>query len=221
MTHRREPDRAGSGDPADTEAVRRFRESMVIDHEKWHDGIGYDLAVLRAATPGERGAIESLLLARGAADWRDVEALAALGTPAALAALQDALATGSTEIRLAVLRHAPDLVSHDVRVANLVAALESAEPFGGLSQTLAEVPACHPPPVLDALFRGALERGGDVAVHFAAMLAFLHGKADEPFDWNQRPFFLRFHTEVRSEREAVFRELCELIGVDAGQYVRT
>jgi hypothetical protein len=52
------------------------------------------------------------------------------------------------------------------------------------------------------------------------MLTFLHGKADEPFDWEQRPFFLRFHTEVRSEREAVFHELCERIGVDAGKYLK-
>ena len=53
------------------------------------------------------------------------------------------------------------------------------------------------------------------------MLAFLHGQADEPFGWNQRPFFLRFHTAVRSEREAVFRELCARIGVDAGTYLTT
>jgi hypothetical protein len=48
------------------------------------------------------------------------------------------------------------------------------------------------------------------------MLAFLHGKASEPFDWQQRPFFLRFHTEDRREREAVFRELCAKLGIDAG-----
>jgi len=190
-----------------------------MNHETWHDGIGYDLGALHAATPAERREIETQLLARGASDWRDVEALAALGTPAALAALRDALATGGTELRLAVMRRAPHLVSDEQRTAILVQALQTAEFFGGLSQALGELPGFHPTPVLDALFRGALERGGDAAVHFAAMLAFLHGKADEPFDWDQRPFFLRFHTEVRSEREAVFRELCTLVGVPAGTYV--
>ena len=212
------PELPQSPGPAGTDAVHRFRQSMVMDYEKWHDGIGYDLTVLQAATAAERGEIERLLVARGISDWRDVEALAALGTPAALAALERALASGNTEIRLAVMQHAPGLPSYEQRVATLVAALETAELFGGLSQALDEVPAFHPPPVLGALFRGALDRGGDVAVHFAAMLTFLHGKADEPFDWEQRPFFLRFHTEVRSEREDVFRELCGKIGVDAGKY---
>ncbi|HEX5011069.1 MAG TPA: hypothetical protein VFY71_11780 [Planctomycetota bacterium] len=209
-----------SADADAEEAVRRFRQSMAIDYEKWHDGIGYDLAALQAATPAGRRAIERVVLDRGAADWRDVEALAALGTPAALAALERALATGSNEIRLAVMQHAPGLATQEQRVANLVAALRTAELFGGLSQALDEVPDFHPPPVLDALFHGALERAGDVAVHFAAMLTFLHGQAAEPFHWAQRPFFLRFHTEARSEREAAFRELCERIGVDAGTYLK-
>jgi len=204
---------------ADKDAVSRFRQSMVMDYEKWHDGIGYDLSVLAAATPAERAQIEGLLVARGVSDWRDAEALAALDSPAARAVLEDALRSGSTEIRLAVTRHAPDVGSDEQRVSSLVAALETTELFGGLSQALDEVPDIHPQRVLDALFRGALQRSGEVAVHFAAMLCFLHGKADEPFDWNQRPFFLRFHTEVRSEREAVFRELCGMIGVDAKKYL--
>jgi hypothetical protein len=78
----------------------------------------------------------------------------------------------------------------------------------------------HPPGVVETLFRGALNRDGEAAVHFAALLFFLHGKADEPFDWNHRPFFLRFNTDDRKERIAVFRELCEIVGVDPKQYLR-
>ena len=26
-------------------AYERFLSSMIMDHEKWHDGIGYDLAI--------------------------------------------------------------------------------------------------------------------------------------------------------------------------------
>jgi hypothetical protein len=53
----------------------------------------------------------------------------------------------------------------------------------------------------------------------AALLFYLHGKAKEPFDWDHRPFFLRFTATDRSEREAVFRELCEAVGVDPRKYV--
>jgi hypothetical protein len=193
---------------------------MEIDYEKWHDGIGYDLDILRAATAEERAQIESILVARGAADWRDVEALAALGTPGARAALAEAIEVGDHRVRLAVMQHAPDMVCDATRVATLVAALEGAEIMGGLSQALDDVAEFHPPPVIDALFRGALARDGGTAVHFAAMLTYLHGRADEPFDWEQRPFFLRFHTEDRREREAVFRELCAKIGVDATKWLQ-
>lgn len=50
---------------------------------------------------------------------------------------------------------------------------------------------------------------------------FVHGLADSAFDWNQRPFFLRFNTPDPDQREAVFAELCEKIGVDASAYFRT
>ena len=96
----------------------------------------------------------------------------------------------------------------------LVEGLETAEFYGGLTQFLAHAETWHPAPVIDALFRGASHREGEIAVHFAAMLMYLHGKADEAFDWAHRPFFLRFHTEDPAEREAAFRELCERVGQD-------
>jgi hypothetical protein len=49
---------------------------------------------------------------------------------------------------------------------------------------------------------------------------FLHGQAREPFDWDQRPFFLRFQTEDPAERRAAFRELCGRIGIDPSAYLR-
>lgn len=203
--------------PAD--AVARFAASMVIDYEKWHDGVGYDLEALRSASAAERGRIEGMLLGRGVTGWRDVEALAALGTERARAALREAAARGDHEVRMAVLSHARDLMPDAGRTASLVAALRDAGFYGGLTQALDEVAASHPPEVVDALLRGALARSGEVAVHFAAMLLYLHGKAAEPFDWAQRPFFLRFGTEDRGEREAAFRDLCDRCGIDAGAYL--
>jgi hypothetical protein len=56
---------------------------------------------------------------------------------------------------------------------------------------------------------------GDVAMHFAAMLLFVHGKADSEFDWEHRPFLLQFNTEDPAERAPAYRELCERIGLAA------
>jgi hypothetical protein len=52
------------------------------------------------------------------------------------------------------------------------------------------------------------------------MLMYLHGKSDVPFDWALRPFYLRFNTPDRVQREAAFRELCEAIGIDASTYIK-
>ena len=196
-------------------AVDRFRESMKIDHEKWHDGIGYDLDILKTATPEELVEIENLLVSRGATDWRDVEALALLNSPRAVELLRNALASGDHRLAAAVMTYAPALVSDEERASRLVAALEGSAIYGGLTQTLSLVEAFHPPRVVDALFRGVLQRDGETAVHFAAMLMFLHGKAKSAFDWDQRPFFLKFNTEDRAQREALFRELCRLVRIDA------
>ena len=136
-------------------AVGRFERSMVMDYEKWHDGIGYDLATLKTATPEERRAIETLLIRHGVKDWRDVEALAALGTPQAGEFLKAALHAPDPAISLAVARYAPELVLHTKRVAALIKALETAQFFGGLSQALDEAAEFHPKEVVEALFRGA------------------------------------------------------------------
>jgi hypothetical protein len=57
-------------------------------------------------------------------------------------------------------------------------------------------------------------------VHAAARLAFIYGKAKEPFDWDLRPLYLRFNTTDRAEREAAFRDLCRLCDVDPEPYLK-
>lgn len=201
-------------------ALDRFRQSMIIDYEKWHDGIGYDLSVLEAASPGERRAIEDLLVARGANDWRDVEALAAIDSPRARAALRAALKSRDHRLRLAVADHAPRLVGNAARTASLVAALEDTQIEGRLAQTLLAVERHHPPPVIRALLRGVLAHTGATAVHLVAILMFFHGKARSAFDWNLRPYFLEFNTEDEAERKRLFRDLCGRIGVKPDDYLR-
>jgi hypothetical protein len=202
-------------------AVCRFERSMVMDYEKWHDGVGYDLEALKEATPDEVVQIERLLVSHGIKDWRDVEALAELNSPKARALLRKALQSGDHEIAMAVISCAPDLVSDDERTKVLVAALESSRADNSLSQTLLEVEEFHPRAVVDALLRGLLKRDGETAVHFAAMLLFIHGKAKSSFEWNRRRFVLRFNTHDQNERQAAYRELCSRIGIRPKRKSRT
>ncbi|MBX3636564.1 MAG: hypothetical protein KF683_14425 [Rubrivivax sp.] len=202
-----------------SEAMRAWDASRAIDYERWREGTGYDLDALARMTPIERDSVETSLL-HGLRDWRDVQALAALDTPRARAALRRVLDEGSDALRMAVLRDAPHIVPADAggsaaRERALVQALATAELYGGLSQALDEVETFHPPAVLDALWRGLRERDGGTAVHFAAMLTYLHGAADEPFDWAQRPFFLTFHTEDAAERAAAIAELRRRLALPA------
>lgn len=198
-------------------ALDRFRRSMDIIYEMWHDGIGYDLDARGEATPDERSAIETQLLARGASGWRDVEALVAIGTDRAIDVVRSAGISGSTGIRLAVTRIAPDLVSPQERTETLVHALETAMLFNGLSGAIDQAAEFHPPAVVDALLRGARFREGEAAVHFAGLLLFIHGVTDEPFQWSDRTFVLRFHS-TGEQRWTVFMELCQKIGIDASPF---
>ncbi|MEO7412595.1 MAG: hypothetical protein ABIZ81_04500 [Opitutaceae bacterium] len=200
--------------------LARFKASMEIDYEKWHDGIGYDLDLIKQANPEELKAIEDLLIERRNSDWRDVEALAALNSPRANDALKAAFKSGDTQVRMAVHSHAPELMTESERTASLVNALRGADNYSGLTQALLEVETFHPPEIMTALLRGLMDRDGGTACHFAAMLYFLHGKSASAFDWNHRPFFLRFNTPDLAEREKAVRELCETIGADPSRCIK-
>lgn len=207
--------------PAAQKPADRFIASMTITFDMWHDGTGYDLDALRAVPPGERARIEHILISHQPRDWRDVEALAQIDSPHARMAIEEALNHRDPKVRREAAKYAGDKIDPAEREALLLKSLKTCRPFDGLTEALDEVEKCHPPSVIDAMLRGLLDREGDIAVHFAAMLLFLHGKAKEPFDWDHRPFFLRFNTEDRAERKAVFRELCETIGTDATRYLRS
>ena len=194
-------------------ALARFERSLFIDYEKWHDGVAYDVAALRELTAEQRRRIEARLTPPDG--WRDVEALAViatLGSDSARSELRRVAAAGSAETRLAVLRFAPELVDDAARTRALVEALDSATAFDSFTTTLEQVAAFHPQPVVEALWRGLETRQGDVAMHYAGMLAFLHGKAESSFDWSLRPLLLEFKTEDATARRAAVRKLKTLVG---------
>jgi len=199
--------------------MSRFIESMSIDYEKWHDGVGYDLEALKEVNNTEREAIERILVNRNPPDWRDIEALATLNTPRARSALKVAVLSGIHEVNMAVIRYAPELVNDELKTKLIVEALKSASFYYGLRQTLDIVEKYHPKEVVRELFHGLLKREGEVAVHFAAMLFYIYGKAETSFDWEKRAFFLKFNTNKLSDRKIIFKELCEKINVDYREYL--
>lgn len=200
-----------TSDPPPPSPVQRFARSMQIDHEKWREGIGYDLDALEAATPRERAAIEEMLLARMPGDWRDVEALAWLDTPRAHAALARLVDDGPVALQLAVLQYRSTPLPEAQRSRILVRALAEADFYAGLTQALDLATVFHPAPVVEALWRGLATRDGPVAVHFAATLFFVHGLSRSRFDWAERPFFLRFHCERGAARDAAIAALRERV----------
>ena len=194
-------------------ALARFERSLFIDYEQWHDGVGYDVETLRELTTEQRRGIEARLTPPDG--WRDVQALAViatLGSDSARAELRRAAIAGSSETRLAVLRYAPELVDDAARSAALVEALDGATALDGFITILEQVATFHPQPVIDALWRGLESRQGEVASHYASMLAFLHGKADSSFDWSMRPLLLEFKTEDTAARRAAVKKLRTLVG---------
>jgi len=200
--------------------LQRFEESMKIGFEEWHDGIGYDIAVLRIASQKELDMIEQILINHNPRDWRDIEALAQINTKCAREIIKEAIKDSNPIVRIAVIRFAPDLITDNERSQSIIHALQNTEIFSGFSNVLNEVERYHPEEVKETLIKGLLNRTGDVAVHFAAMLFYLFGKAKEPFEWEQRPFFLRFNTEDRKMRVEVFRELCQKLKISPEKYLK-
>jgi hypothetical protein len=189
--------------------LARFVASMSLGYEQWHDGDGYDLAALAGMTAGDRTAAEGLLLENLAehGDWRDVEALAALGTATASAALRAATRHSKPEVRnraLAILAEADPQADTDLE-ENLVRAVKA----GAL-----ELAQSHPTPRVKRALLDCCRLGDPVTrVNAAAMLLYLCGQAAEPFDWSQRPFFLRFGSEDSAELRAVWTELRQRTGI--------
>lgn len=197
---------------SDSEVVAKFRRSMILDYDAWHDGTGYDTSVLADASDADKDIIADLLNPPGG--WRDVEALEALNTAKAASILRAAIKSRNPEVRTALTRYAPAKVSDKEKTAILVKALKTGAFYQDMTSALQQIEEHHPKPVIDALFRGLFTQTGDVACHFAAMLTFLHGKAKTNFDWGKRPLFLKFNTDNQAERREAFVELCSLLEMD-------
>ncbi|MFT3665473.1 hypothetical protein [Piscinibacter sp.] len=191
---------------------KRFLASLSIDCEKWREGTGYDLEALAALPAKAQESMVQVLLDRGLRDWRDVDALAQVESPSALAALREALQNGPPEVRMRIVRRCPQLVDAETRTASLLRALDEAEPLIALPAALDEAAVWHPAPVMQALWRGLSERDAQVAPRFAALLLHLHGLASHRLALEHRPFVLRFATDDPAARAAAIAELRQRFG---------
>lgn len=188
-----------------SDLVERFSESLVMNHDRWRDGEGYALGLLDEASGADRAAIERLILSRAVRDWRDVEALAVLGTEAARKKLREAFQGGDAAIRLALVMHAADHLTEEEACGVLLPILKEKGIHDGLTGALLVIEDFHPAPVIEALLDAARDRDGAVAIACAAMLLYLHGLASSPHGFDDRPFLVRFLEA--SERAAAHDEL--------------
>lgn len=201
-------------------AYARFMASTDIDYDRWHDGVPYDVAAIAELRGDERAEVEQWLLTRSGEDWRDLEGLLALGTEHARAAVVNQLRYGKIEMRLAAARRLPeDPAIEGDREKAIIDGLAMSTVFDGLTTALDLAAEHRTPKVMDALFRAALRDDHVMAVHAAALLLFLHGKAKEAFDWDRRSFSLQFGDDDPKVRRAAFEQLCLDCGVDSKRYL--
>lgn len=196
-------------------AYQRFLSSTVMDYEKWHDGIGYDLPALDDMDPAERERAQELMLGRDI-EWREIEVLEKLGTARGWTAIEETFeGSRSHDTRMAaaeaLARSGKLKTPIDEVVADAI--LRLGEIGDGSTRTLLLAEQYPTENVKRALLEAA-GRTTEMAMHCGALLCYLSGKAKEAFDWDLRPLFLRLvpGNDV-TDRENAYRELCALVGM--------
>ena len=210
-----------------SDALARFMASTNIDYEKWHEGIGYDLDALGELRGGELDEAEQWLFDRAGNDWRDLEALLAIGSDRAVAAVLEQLRRGKLEQRLSAARYLTEDPAVAARFPGwvpdrdkaVIDGLRSAVLFEGLTHAFDLAVELRTPAMVRALWQATQRDESEASVHAAARLAFLYGKATSDFDWDLRPLFLRFGTPDKAERAAATAELGKLCGVDPAPFL--
>lgn len=200
-------------------AYDRFVASMAINYDRWREGDGYDLAALEEMPAADRQRVAALLTGR--TDWRDAEALerlSELGNASAGAAVQNLIDDERSPIeqRLIAMERLRDSGRLDDAELErrLLPALKSVGHFEGLTPALRLVEQIPTERIKRRLLWGVIHHP-HAGVHYAAMLAYLCGKAESDFDWNLRPLFLATTAADPTERQRAIDELCRLVGMSA------
>src|SRR6185369_17698780 len=130
-----------------SDAYNTFIASMRITVDEWRDGIGFDLDALQNVTKSERDDLVTILTDRlkKNPDWREIEALAAIGTPAAKKAIRGALDHGDPETRLHAAEHLAEMGEPEHLDSAIVQSLRTAKAMEGLSKAI-DMAEEHPSP---------------------------------------------------------------------------
>jgi hypothetical protein len=200
--------------PQRSDRVTRFVASMSLSYDQWHDGEGYDLSLLGGLSAAEATDVLDVLterLAGSSGGWRDVEAVAALGTAESGALLTRLLRHASAEVRLRAAQcqaHAGDAAPAEREIVRLL-----RDPLAEIgTAALMQMVEAHPTPqVQTALRYCAVDGAAPFRVHAAALLLYLGGGAEESFDWSYRPLFLKFGEDDRAVRLAALDQLTALL----------
>ncbi|MBX3112351.1 MAG: hypothetical protein KF857_10120 [Fimbriimonadaceae bacterium] len=181
-------------------AFKRFRDSMVMDYEKWHDGTGYDLDAIAEFDDQDRRDCEAVLVPRAGQDWRDLEALERLGTPKAVEAILRVRQSPDPETRLRAHDYGPAPTQAEWD-AVLAYAWPHVEPFSGL--TVAQRCSIDHPSkaVVQAIWKQVRQPSKN-AYHAAETLCLIAGVIAHEFDFTYRDTFLALEHAKGPEREA-------------------
>jgi len=194
-------------------AMTRFFNSMKIGYIEWHDGISYDLEALQEFSTDELDYIETLLISRKDEDWRDVEALAVLRSPAAIQALKDCLESPNYDCQLFAVRYLKEMNILD-RVDQVVVTTLPLTKIGeGFSLALALAKEYPSDAIKHIVLWCCLNGNESIRVLCAAMALYLYGMTTDYYDTSHQIVF-EFHEPDRTKRIDPFTRLCEMIDVD-------
>ena len=182
--------------PEPSPAMKKFRDSMVMDMEKWREGIGYDMDTFATLRDEEKQIIIKEIRAKGGGDldWRDMEVLKYDNSKESFDHLRDVLADGTCNQRAHALSDLYDMgrMNDSVFDVQLSHILDDVTDGDGVTQTLLLVDKDCGPKTREALERGVRERP-DIALHYAAALLDLQDLRDDmaAFDPKFRPTLLK------------------------------
>lgn len=176
-------------------AYLRFKSSMLIDYYKWKDGEPYDIGALSEITSEERDLLTEEIIEKGSLDWRDVEALRALGTPKALKRIGKAAEKQGDGGGAEALIHEIETSGWSAKTEQrLIDMLEHLESMTSASDRLYGLCEQHQTPgVMAQLMRNARIQSDETMRYSAgAFLLYLSGHAEDwyGFDDTHRPHLL-------------------------------
>lgn len=200
--------------PEPSAAFRRFKKSMVIDYNKWHDGEPYDIPALAEITPEERDQLVDEIIANASLDWRDVEALRALGTPKAIARVGMAAkrqhdGAGAEALEAEIERNGWSSETEQ----RLIVMLQRMKSMSGAADRLYWICEEHPTPaVMAQLLRNARDAEPVLRYSAGAFLLYLTGHSDDWYGFGEyRPRLLDLNTNDYQTWKATVAWLEEMV----------